>query len=99
MELVRELDRDKLFIMVNMRSYFSDEDMENFTESVSLHDFKVLLLENHMSPKLTNTKRYVIDIDLCEFQLVFSPDLGYNIIAPFPYMAIFQQFVVLFLKC
>lgn len=67
MELVRELDRDKLFIMVNMRSYFSDEEMERFTESVSLHDFKVLLLESHESPKLKCTKRFVVDADLCEF--------------------------------
>ena len=42
MELVRELDRDRLFIMVNMRSYFSDSDMETFIESVCLHDFHVL---------------------------------------------------------
>lgn len=67
MELVRELDRDKLFVMVNMRSYFSDEEMEKFTESVCLHDFKVLLLESYESPKLKNTKRYVVDNDLCEF--------------------------------
>ena len=67
MELVRELDRDKLFVMVNMRSYFSDEEMEKFTESVSLHDFNVLLLESHEVPKLNYTKRYVVDTDLCEF--------------------------------
>lgn len=67
MELVRELDRDKLFIMVNMRSYFSDEEMEMFTESVSLHDFKVLLLESYEAPKLNHTKRFVVDADLCEF--------------------------------
>lgn len=67
MELVRELDRDKLFIMVNTRSYFSDEEMENFTESACLHDFKVLLLENYVSPKLDHTRRFVIDSDLCEF--------------------------------
>ena len=67
MELVRELDRDKLFIMVNMRSYFLDKEMERFTESASLHDFKVLLLENHESPKLNHTKRFVVDADLCEF--------------------------------
>ena len=67
MELVRELDRDKLFIMVNMRSYFSDEEMEKFTESVSLHDFKVLLLESYEAAKLKNTKRFVVDADLCEF--------------------------------
>ena len=67
MELVRELDRDKLFIMVNMRSYFSDKEMEKFTESVSLHDFKVLLLESYEAPKLNHTKRFVVDTDLCEF--------------------------------
>jgi len=67
MELVRELDRDRLFIMVNMRSYFSDEDMGIFTESVSLHDFKVLLLESISLPSLPYTKRYTIDEDLCEF--------------------------------
>ena len=67
MELVRELDRDKLFVMANMRSYFSDEEMEKFTESVSLHDFNVLLLESHEAPKLNYTKRYVVDTDLCEF--------------------------------
>lgn len=66
-ELVRELDRDKLFIMVNMRSYFSDEEMEKFAESVSLHDFKVLLLESYEAPKLNHTKRFVVDADLCEF--------------------------------
>lgn len=67
MELVRELDRDKLFIMVNMRSYFSDEDMEIFTQSVCLHDFKVLLLEAFEFTKLKHTKRFVVDNDLCEF--------------------------------
>lgn len=67
MELVRELDRDKLFVMVNMRSYFSDEEMEYFTESVCLHDFKVLLLENYASSPLNHTRRFVIDADLCEF--------------------------------
>lgn len=67
MELVRELDRDKLFIMVNMRSYFPDEEMEKFTESACLHDFKVLLLESCMASKLKHTRRFMIDCDLCEF--------------------------------
>lgn len=67
MELIRELDRDRLFIMVNMRSYFSDEEMNRFIESVCLHDFKVLLLESTAFAFLENTKRYTIDDDLCEF--------------------------------
>lgn len=66
MELVCELERDKLFIMVNMRSYFSDEEMEKFTESVFLHAFKVLLVENSEMPRLKYSRRYVVDDDLCE---------------------------------
>ena len=67
MELVRELDKDRLFIMINMRAYFSDEEMERFVESVCLHDFKLLLLESSSLPVLPNTKRYTVDSDLCEF--------------------------------
>lgn len=67
MELSRELDRDKLFIMINMRTYFSDSEMETFAESVCLHEFKVLLLENYAQTRLKNTKRYTVDEDLCEF--------------------------------
>ncbi len=67
MEFVRELGSDKLFVMINMRSYFSDEEMEYFTESVCLHDFKVLLLENCASSPLNHIRRFVIDADLCEF--------------------------------
>lgn len=66
MELVRELDRDRLFIMINMRTYFADDDMQRFIESVCLHDFKVLLLEGSEFPTLKNTKRYIVDSDLCE---------------------------------
>lgn len=67
MELVRGLDRDRLFIMINMRSYFTDMDMEEFIRSVCLHNFKMLLLSNVSESKLENTKRYIIDSDLCEF--------------------------------
>ena len=67
MELVRELDRDRLFVMINMRTYFSDGEMETFAESVCLHGFKVLLIESTAQSKLKNTKRYVVDEDLCEF--------------------------------
>lgn len=67
MELTRALDRERLFVMVNMRTYFSDEEMQRFVESVVLHDFKVLLLESTSFSALANTKRYVIDEDLCEF--------------------------------
>lgn len=67
MEFVREIDKDRLFVMVNMRTYFDDDEMQKFIESVCLHDFKVLLLESNAFVKLTHTQRYTIDEDLCEF--------------------------------
>ena len=35
MELVRELDKDRLFIMINMRTYFSDDEMERFAQNAN----------------------------------------------------------------
>ena len=67
MEIVRELERDRLFIMINMRSYFSDDEMETFIGSVCLHGFRVLLIESSAQSRLKNTKRYIVDEDLCEF--------------------------------
>lgn len=66
-EMVRELDKERLFIMVNMRTYFTDDEMDVFIESVCLHDFKLLLIESTAFNVLSNIKRYVIDEDLCEF--------------------------------
>ena len=67
MEFVRELEREKLFILINARSYFSDEDMESFVETILAHDQKVILLETQTRPKLNGTQRLTIDKDLCEF--------------------------------
>lgn len=67
MEAVRELDHDRLFIMINMRAYFTDEDMTRFIETICLHDFKMLLIESTAYPPLSKVKRHIIDNDLCEF--------------------------------
>lgn len=67
MELVREFDRDKLFITVNMRSYFSDETVDQFINTALSHEYKVLMVEGFSHPKLKNEFRLTIDKDLCEF--------------------------------
>lgn len=67
MSLVREFDRDKLFVFVNMRSFFDDEDIKSFTETVVSHNFKILMIESKSYPVLKNEKRLTIDVDLCEF--------------------------------
>lgn len=67
MNLVREFEGEKLFIFVNMRSYFSDEEMEEFITTVLGHDLRVLLLESTERSELKRTRRVIIDRDLCEF--------------------------------
>jgi len=66
MTLVREFEKDKLFVMVNMRSYFDDEAMKQFAETIEKQHFSVLLLESVEHLHLPNEQRYVIDKDLCE---------------------------------
>ena len=67
MELVREFDRNKLFITVNMRSFFDDELITEFMKTAVSHEYRVLMLESNAYPKLTLEKRITIDADLCEF--------------------------------
>lgn len=67
MELVQELDRDKLFCFVNMRAYFLDAAIDNFIQTCIAHENKILMIESKTYPILPNEKRITIDMDLCEF--------------------------------
>ena len=67
MELVREFDRDKLFVLVGLRSFFSDRQLEAFLKTVLDYGYRVLLLDSVAREKLSLEKRLTIDIDLCEF--------------------------------
>lgn len=65
--VVREFDRDKLFIFPHLRSYFSDEEMERFLCTVLDHRYRVLLIDSTARKKLQGEWRITIDNDLCEF--------------------------------
>ena len=67
MELVREFDRDKLFVLVGLRSFFADGQVEAFLKTVLDHGHRVLLLDSVAREKISLEKRLTIDIDLCEF--------------------------------
>lgn len=67
MELIREFDREKLFVLVNLRSFFDDDHVENFLETVSAHGYRLLLLDGIERKKLPQERRITIDNDLCEF--------------------------------
>lgn len=67
MELIRALCGRRLFIAVNMRSFFSDQKMELFAKDVAAKKLDLLLLEGCDRPRLENERRWTIDRDLCEF--------------------------------
>jgi len=67
MELSRELERDKLFIFVNLRSYYADEEIQSFLDSIISHEFRVFLVDSVSRERLPNELRITIDDDLCEF--------------------------------
>ena len=67
MELVREYDRDKLFVIVGLRGLFGDEEVARFLKTVLDHGYRVLLMDTVARERLPNEKRLTIDNDLCEF--------------------------------
>lgn len=67
MELVREFDREKLFFLVNLRSWYPDDRIELFLQSVRGHGHRVMLIDSRDYPKLPSEGRLTIDSDLCEF--------------------------------
>ena len=67
MDLTRELEREKLFVFVNLRSYYSDEEMSRFFSSVLDHEFHVFMVDSIDRPVLPLEARVTVDGDLCEF--------------------------------
>lgn len=66
MELVREFEGDKLFILVNLSSYIGKKQLQEFADTVIGHSFQVLLIDSHDFQRLENENRLIIDRDLCE---------------------------------
>ena len=64
-ELVQEYDMKKLFVLVNLRSYLSDEEMNLFLEGILNRRIEVLLLESTERKMLEYEERYIVDRDLC----------------------------------
>ncbi len=69
MELVREYDKDKLFIMINLRSYIDDEETQAFMDTILRKQFKVLLVDNCEYGFCKHEKRVIIDKDMCGFAM------------------------------
>ncbi len=67
MEIIRELDSDKLFIFVGLRSYLSEDEAKKFFDTVIRHSYCIFLIDAAEYELLPKEKRTVIDKQLCEF--------------------------------
>lgn len=63
---VRELEGEKIFAMVNLSSYISNDDLQLFIETAVNHRFYLLLIENCDNVFKSDINKRIIDDDLCE---------------------------------
>ena len=65
MQMVRSLLGDKLFIFVNMFSFFEREKLQLFFETAIRHEYQVLLIESKDYATMNYMRKVIIDQDLC----------------------------------
>lgn len=63
---VRELEGDKWFIAVGLKSYIGRAELTEMYKTVFLNKLKLLLIESCEKESVAGEKKYVIDKDLCE---------------------------------
>ncbi len=66
MNLICSLDNNKLFVFVNIRSYFDDGEITRFVQTISAKGMMALIVESVERNKIDGTKKIVVDSDLCE---------------------------------
>lgn len=66
MSLQSDFCKHKLFVFINFRSFFNDEEMHLFIRTVQLKQFSVLLIESSERAKIKGMNQLIIDSDLCE---------------------------------
>lgn len=66
MDYMVEFLGDKLFITVNFRSFFTDEEFATMIETISAKGFKLLLIESTERSKIPGVNTVLIDSDLCQ---------------------------------
>lgn len=65
-ELVTELERKKLFVTVNVRSYITDIEAQKFLDTVIQHGYNLIMIESSERARLNGESRYIVDSSLCE---------------------------------
>lgn len=71
-KLSAEIMQKKLVVLVNIRSYISDKQLEQLIETAAYNYIPILLIENCQKDFSKQLLRYIIDVDGCE---IFYDDL------------------------
>lgn len=66
MELCNKYLRKNLFVIVNIRACFNNEDLEILFKDFIYRKYNILIIENHDCQTLKNEIKRIIDNDLCE---------------------------------
>ena len=66
MQFYREVIGERLFVFVNLREFYNEEDVEKFVNTVVAHKYSILLIDNKEYQKIDCEKRLIIDADRCE---------------------------------
>ncbi len=64
--LVNEYESEKLYILVNYKSYTSELECEKFFDEILKSKHNVILIETTSRNKLKNENLYIVDSDLRE---------------------------------
>ena len=75
MKLTRELIGEKLYVLVNLRSYLQDEEMNALADACLAERLPVLLVESCERKLLPNERRLLIDRDFCEISFPENAEL------------------------
>lgn len=65
-ELVNELLKKEIIVLVNFRSYLNDDQMHELIKMVQYREIAVLIIESYQRDCIEGCKQYIIDCDQCE---------------------------------
>ena len=71
----RDLGGIACFVLINLRSFLGEDELEQFYQGVLYRKIPLLVLENRLGESIPSEEIRVIDPDLCVLQLETDPEL------------------------
>ena len=63
---VNSLENEKCYILVNLRCYLNDKEVEEFYKTALYNKLKILIISGNDNKALLIEKKTIIDKDLCQ---------------------------------